>query len=167
MKIHVLTVSDRASAGQYDDLSGPHIEKVLVHHYPNVHVTRSVVPDEAGCILRAFEENADADFIITTGGTGISPRDITPDVTVRYCERLLPGVAEMLRTESLKQTPYAALSRGAAGVRGNTVIVNIPGSLKGALLCTRLLIPIIAHAPKMLRGEGHASYEPGMMGRGG
>ena len=166
MKAHVLTVSDRASTGGYEDLSGPHIVKVLLHHYPHLNVTRSVVPDEAEQIWRAFEAQADADFIITTGGTGISPRDITPDVTAQYCERLLPGVAEMLRTESLKQTPYAALSRAVAGVRGNTVIVNIPGSLKGALLCTRVLIPIIGHAPRMLRGEGHTSYEPGMMGLG-
>jgi molybdopterin adenylyltransferase len=166
MKVLILTVSDRASKGEYDDISGPHIEKVLVHHYPGLDVARFVVPDEAQDIRKAFEEHSDADFVITTGGTGISPRDVTPDVTAEYCERMLPGIAEILRSESYKQTPYAALSRGVAGIRGKTVIVNLPGSLKGALLCTRILVPLIGHAPKMIRGEGHESYEPGALGLG-
>jgi molybdopterin adenylyltransferase len=166
MKALILTVSERASRGEYEDLRGPHSEKVLVHHFPGLQVARFVVPDEGQSIRKAFEEHADADFIITTGGTGMSPRDVTPDVTAEFCERLLPGIAEMLRFESYKQTPYAALSRGVAGVRGNTIIVNLPGSLKGALLCTRLLVPLMSHGPKMLRGEEHESYEPGMLGLG-
>jgi molybdenum cofactor synthesis domain-containing protein len=164
MKALILTVSDRASKGEYEDTSGPHIEEILAHHYPSLEITRLVVADDEGQILKAFKEHADADFVITTGGTGISPRDITPDVTAKYCERLLPGVAETLRCESYKQTPYAMLSRAVAGIRGKTIIVNIPGSLKGALLCTRLLIPLISHGPKMIRGEGHGSDELGKLG---
>ncbi|MBD3390920.1 MAG: molybdenum cofactor biosynthesis protein [Chitinivibrionales bacterium] len=166
MKILVLTVSDSASRGARQDLAGPHIEKVLLHHFPEAAIARFVAADDAAEIRRAFDEHADAEFVFTTGGTGISPRDITPDVTAEYCERLIPGIPEMLRAESCKQTPYAALSRAVAGIHGTTIIVNLPGSLKGALLCTRLLIPIIGHAAKMLAGEGHESYEPGALGLG-
>ncbi len=155
MKIAVVTISDRAAKGEYEDLSGPEIERIILEYMPGATVNREIVPDEPDRIEAAFAAQADADFIVTTGGTGIGPRDITPEVTVGYCDRLLPGIAELLRSESYKETPQAMLSRGAAGVKDNTVIVNFPGSVKAVRLCTTLLVPVMEHAVEMLRGEGH------------
>ena len=155
MKVLVLTISDRASNGVYEDKSGPEIEKVLVNHLPEVKTERLIVSDDAENIEQAFESHLDMDVIITTGGTGIGPRDNTTDVTEKFCNRLIPGIAEFLRRESCKQTLNAVLSRGTAGVRGNTAIINLPGSVKGAAFCTELLIPILPHAIKMMHGGGH------------
>ena len=102
--------------------------------------------------------SAEVDYIITTRGTGISPRDITPEVTTEYCDRELPGIAEILRAESYLETRNAMLSRGFAGLKGNTFIINFPGSLKAVRLCTRVLIPIMDHSLKMLRGGDHSQH---------
>ena len=155
MNIRVITISDRASQGIYEDLSGPAIEKILLTQISGCTVSRRIVPDDRESVLRAFEEAADADVIITAGGTGLSARDITPEVTELYCDRLVPGIAEIIRSESFKETPNAMLSRGVAGMRGKTIIVNFPGSLKAGEFCTRLMAPILPHALKMARGEGH------------
>ena len=155
MKVLVLTISDRASQGVYEDESGPAIEKALTFTVPEAQVELCIVPDEKEKIIEAFQTHLDKDAIITTGGTGIGPRDITPDVTEEVCDKLVPGIAEYLRSESCTQTINAVLSRGTAGIKGNTVIVNLPGSVKGAQFCTKLLIPVIQHAMKMIRGEGH------------
>ncbi len=155
MTVAVITISDRASRGEYEDLSGPEIEKVLHQHLPGVVVQRHIVPDEPDEITAAFGRFAESDFIITTGGTGIGPRDVTPEVTAAYCDRLLPGIAETLRAESYRETPQAMLSRGMAGVRKETVIVNFPGSVKAVRLCAGLLVPVMEHAVKMLHGGGH------------
>ncbi len=155
MTIAVLTVSDRASRGIYADESGPEIERILREAFPAVQVLREIVPDEPERLHAALERHRAADFILTTGGTGISPRDLTPEVTAGWCDRLLPGIAEALRAESLRETPSAMLSRGVAGQKGNTIVVNFPGSLKAVRLCTRALLPVIEHALRMLRGEGH------------
>lgn len=155
MKVLVLTISDRASQGIYEDKSGPAIEKVLTEKLPESTIDRLIVPDEENAIKDAFGNNLDKDIIITTGGTGIGPRDITPDITEKFCDRLIPGIAEYLRRESYEQTINAVLSRGAAGVKDKTVIVNLPGSVKGATFCIELLIPILPHALKMMHGEGH------------
>ncbi len=155
MKVLVLTISDRASRGIYEDKSGPAIEEILVEKLQEVSVERLIVPDEEEAILNAFSIHNDKEVIITTGGTGIGPRDITPDVTKKYCDRLIPGIAEYLRSESIKQTINAVISRGIAGVKDTTIIINLPGSVKGAAFCTELLIPIVLHAVKMVRGEGH------------
>jgi len=151
----VITISDRASRGQYEDLSGPEIVSILREAFAGSEIRREVVPDEVQAINEAFERHTDADFILTTGGTGISSRDVTPEATLSYCERELPGIAEALRAESYRETPMAVLSRGVAGIRGNTIIVNFPGSVKAVRLCARVLIPIMEHALSMLRGEGH------------
>jgi len=153
--VAVITISDRASKGQYEDLSGPEIESVLRRQKPDVSVERCIVADEPREITAAFERFAQADFIITTGGTGIGPRDVTPEVTAAYCDRLLPGIAETLRAESYKETPQAMLSRGVAGMKKNTRIVNFPGSVKAVRLCSRVLVPVMEHAVDMLRGAGH------------
>jgi molybdopterin adenylyltransferase len=155
MRVLVLTISDRASKGLYEDLSGPAIERVLTERLGDVEIQRCIVPDERRAILQALNEAQSVDLVITTGGTGLSPRDITPEVTTEYCDRSVPGIAEILRAESYRQTPNAMLSRGVAGMRGNTLIVNLPGSVAAAEFCTNLLAPVLSHALRMARGEGH------------
>ena len=155
MRVAVITVSDRASRGEYADLSGPEIEKEVRARFPDAEVTRKVVADEPPDILGALESFAGADFILTTGGTGISPRDVTPEATMRFCQKELPGIAEALRAASLTETPSAMLSRGYAGLHGKTVVVNFPGSQKAVRLCMTVLGPVMEHAVRMLRGEGH------------
>jgi molybdopterin adenylyltransferase len=153
--VTVLTISDRASRGIYEDRSGPEIEAVLRAELPRAEIRRDIVPDEPAEIEAAFRRHADADFILTNGGTGIGPRDVTPEVTAAWCERLLPGIAEALRARSLTETPMAMLSRGTAGLKGRTIIVNFPGSVKAARLGAQTLAPVMEHALEMLRGEGH------------
>ena len=155
MKVCVLTVSDRAYRGEYEDLSGPAIEEILRKELAGAEIRRVVVPDEDAELTRALDDAGDCDFILTTGGTGLGPRDITPEVTARWCERALPGISEMLRAESYRETPQAMLSRGYAGVKGKTVAVNFPGSVKAVDLCTRVLLPVMEHAVAMLSGGGH------------
>ena len=155
MKAAVITISDRASKGIYEDLSGSEIERILNEIVPSFEVEKTIVPDEAAGILKALESFKGYDFILTTGGTGIGPRDITPNVTEEYCDRELPGISETLRAESLKETNSAMLSRGYSGMKDNTIIVNFPGSLKAVQLCARVVAPVMIHAVKMIKGEGH------------
>ena len=155
MKVAVITISDRASKGIYKDLSGPEIENLLITKIPSAKIERSIVPDEEEEILKALKSFKGYDFILTTGGTGIGPRDVTPNVTEKYCDRELPGISETLRAESLKETNSAMLSRGFSGMKDNTIIVNFPGSVKAVSLCTKVLAPVMVHAVKMIKGEGH------------
>ncbi|MDA3937893.1 MAG: MogA/MoaB family molybdenum cofactor biosynthesis protein [Spirochaetia bacterium] len=155
MKVAVITISDRASKGIYEDLSGSEIEKILNEIVPSCLIERKIVPDEKDDILKALKSFAGYDFILTTGGTGIGPRDVTPNVTEEYCDRELPGISETLRAESLKETNSAMLSRGYSGMKDNTVIVNFPGSVKAVRLCTKVIAPVMIHAVKMIKGEGH------------
>jgi molybdenum cofactor synthesis domain-containing protein len=153
--VTVLTISDRASRGIYEDRSGPEIEAVLRSRFPDAELYRETVPDEEPAIRAAFDRHADADFILTTGGTGIGPRDVTPEATAGWCERLLPGIAEALRAASLAETPMAMLSRAIAGLKGRTLVVNFPGSVKAARLGAETLAPLMEHALAMLAGGGH------------
>jgi molybdopterin adenylyltransferase len=155
MEILVLTISDRASKGIYEDLSGPAMENMLKTSLESCIVHRKIVPDETDQIIGAFTEYSLCDFIFTTGGTGISPRDVTPDATSEWCEKLVPGIGEYLRNESLKQTRNAVFSRAVAGIHGKTMVVNFPGSVKGAMFCLGLFIPMIPHSLRMITGEGH------------
>lgn len=165
MKIALITVSDRASAGIYEDLSGPAIEEALraalrpppgaESGAPDLDISREIVPDGEGPVLAALARHPDADWIITTGGTGPAPRDRTVEATMAFCDRAMPGIAEYLRSESLKETPHAVFSRGYAGMRGAQYVVNFPGSVKAARFCARILAPLLAHGVKMARGEGH------------
>ncbi len=155
MKILVVTISDRASRGEYEDLSGPAVKEILEASIEGADVEVVVVPDEEDSIAGALESGLGGAAIITTGGTGLGPRDITPEVTERFCDRCVPGISEMLRAESLKETRNAALSRGYAGMKGSTLVVNIPGSVRGASFCARLLAPLLIHAEGMISGEGH------------
>jgi len=153
--VAVITISDRASRGEYEDLSGPELQKEVLARFPTASVTRSVVPDEPEAILAELHARAAADFILTTGGTGLSPRDVTPEVTLRFCEKEIPGIAEAIRARSRSETTAAILSRGVAGLRGTTVVVNLPGSPRAARQCMEVLGPVMEHAVRMIRGEGH------------
>ena len=131
-KFGVLTASDRASAGDYEDLSGPAIEQFLSEAVTSPwEVVRCLVPDEQGLIEASLEELVDSEgcsVVVTTGGTGPAPRDVTPEATESVCERMLPGFGEQMRAISLRHVPTAVLSRQTAGIRGSCLILNLPGS---------------------------------------
>jgi molybdopterin adenylyltransferase len=155
VKLLVLTVSDRAYKKVYEDFSGPIVEEVIRGAFGKIDIDRLVVPDCKNKITEAFNKYRDCDVILTTGGTGISPRDVTPETTQEYCEKEIPGIVEILRYESFKETPHAMLSRAYAGIKGKTVLINLPGSTKGARFCSELLIPVLKHIPDMIKGKGH------------
>lgn len=155
MKVTIITISDRASKGLYEDLSGPVIEKIIKENIADAEISRMIVPDEKAEILEALQKAAASDFILTTGGTGLSARDVTPEICEEYCDKSLPGIAEILRSESYKETSHAMLSRGYAGIKDKTIIVNFPGSVKAVMLCTKILLPAMGHAIKMINNEGH------------
>jgi molybdopterin adenylyltransferase len=155
LKVAVITVSDRASRGEYPDASGPEIEKEVKNRFSDAAVSRRIVPDDPEGILAALRAADGVDFILTTGGTGISPRDVTPEATRRFIERELPGISESLRAQSYAETPAAVLSRGVAGLKGGTIVVNFPGSVRAVRLCMKVLGPVMEHALRMMRGEGH------------
>lgn len=155
MKIAVVTVSDSVFRGVREDRSGPAAAAVFAEAFPQADIHRETVPDEREALLEAFGRLAGRDWILTTGGTGPSPRDVTPETTRAFIDRELPGIAEYLRTESMKETPFAVFSRGIAGMKGRCLIVNVPGSEKAARLCARLLLPLLEHGRAMASGEGH------------
>ncbi len=155
MKIAVITISDRASKGIYEDKSGPEIVSILKETVPDSEINTAIIPDNRDEIVKAFERYKGWDFILTTGGTGIGPRDFTPDVTREYCDKDLPGISETIRALSYEETTSAMLSRGFSGMKGNTIIVNFPGSVKAVRLCTKTVAPVMHHAIKMILGQGH------------
>ncbi len=155
MRAGVLTISDKASKGERVDTSGAAIAELLGTIGASIERT-DVVPDEAPQIsdtLRSWADSGELDLIITTGGTGLSPRDVTPEATAEVIERPAPGLGELMRSEGLKHTPMAALSRGVAGVRGRCLIVNLPGSEKGVRQSLAAVIDILPHAVEILRGS--------------
>ncbi|WP_300369862.1 MogA/MoaB family molybdenum cofactor biosynthesis protein [Brachyspira sp.] len=158
MKILVITVSDRVSKGIYEDKSGAVIVKTLEDNLKDQieNIEKIIIPDEYDIILNAMKENKEKfDIIITTGGTGLSPRDVTPEATMEFCKKEVRGISDYLRQESIKDTMFAVLSRGYAGINNNVFVVNFPGSEKGAEYCTNLMIPLLGHIISMMRGEGH------------
>lgn len=155
MKVAVITVSDRASRSEYEDKSGPAILEIIKTELPDTELDYEVVPDGFASVLTALQRHADADWILTTGGTGPAPRDETPEATRAYIKKPLPGIAEYLRMKSLEETPFAVFSRGEAGMRDRQYVVNLPGSEKGARFCTRLLVPLLKHGVHMAEGGGH------------
>jgi len=149
----VLTISDSSSAGQRKDLSGPAIVQELeAAGFKVVH--SSVLPDEKDAIsARLIECSEVTRLVVTTGGTGIAARDVTPEATLAVCERVIDGIAERMRTEGAKKTPLAALSRGVCGVRGKSLLLNLPGSPTAAIESLQAVIAILPHALELLDGK--------------
>ena len=153
----VLTISTSCNMAEREDISGPLLEKLCREAGIEVLET-GIVPDEKTLIqesLLCFCEDPRVDLILTTGGTGPGPLDITPEVTASICDRIIPGIGELIRAEGGKKTRRAYLSRGIAGIRKNTLIINLPGSPKGVAESMDAVSPIIIHAIKMIEGEGH------------
>jgi molybdopterin adenylyltransferase len=149
----VVTVSDSCARGERVDISGPAVVEVLKRSGFKV-VAEKIVQDDSMQVQNALMQLAlEARFIVTTGGTGIAVRDVTPEATIAVCERLIDGVAERMRNEGLKNTTFAALSRGVCGVRGKTLILNVPGSPAGAVESLGAVIELIPHALDLLDGK--------------
>ncbi len=155
----IMTVSDRCFRGEREDQSGPQLAALLPQDEYAVFL-RVMVPDDEGEIAEHLEAMCDAgcDVVLTTGGTGFSPRDVTPEATVSVLDRNAPGISELLRAEGMRRMPLAALSRGIAGIHGRTLIVNLPGSPGAVREGMETLLPLLPHAVALLRGEsaGHA-----------
>ncbi len=159
----VLTSSDRGSRGEpgWRDLGGDAIVELMSRAGHRL-VGRKLLPDDAAQIADALSEwcdSADVDIVLTTGGTGLGPRDVTPEATGRVIDFDVPGIAEAIRAESLTKTPMAMLSRARAGVRGHTLIINLPGNPKGVRECLEVVLPVLAHAADILR-DRHSGPHP-------
>jgi len=149
----VLTVSDSCARGERNDASGPAVSRTLQEFHFAVVETR-VVADDHGAIQKAIVDLArKAKLVVTTGGTGISARDVTPEATRSVCGRMLDGVSERMRREGEKKTPFAALSRGLCGVCGNSLVLNLPGSPAGAVESLQSVIDVLPHAIQILAGK--------------
>jgi len=155
MRAGILTLSDKGARGERTDLSGPALTEWLRPHGVET-VLYEMIPDEAELISAKLCEWADSgtlDIILTTGGTGVSPRDVTPEATMKVLERVIPGLGELMRFRSLAKTPSAAISRAVAGIRGQTLIINLPGSPKGAVENLEAVWEAVPHAVAKIQGD--------------
>jgi molybdopterin adenylyltransferase len=157
MRVAILTISDSVSRGTHQDASGPALRERCAQLGWQV-VAEAILPDEPVAIrdrLVSLADSGATDLILTTGGTGIGPRDSTPEATAEACQKLLPGISELMREEGRKKTPRAVLSRAVAGVRGRVLIVNLPGSPRGALESLDAVADLLPHALHVLGGARH------------
>jgi molybdenum cofactor synthesis domain-containing protein len=155
INIGILTISDKGSKGQRQDISGDTIHYTIAALKSAI-VKYEIVPDEKDIIAATLCDWADSgkvDVILTTGGTGLSKRDVTPEATLEVIDREVPGIAEAMRAKSLEKTPMAMLSRAMAGQRANCLIINLPGSVKAVQECLEVVMPAIPHAVEIIKGE--------------
>jgi molybdopterin adenylyltransferase len=155
LKLGILTISDKASQGQRPDKSGPLLRDSLAATDCEV-VKYEVIPDERDTIAQKLSQWADegtVDIIMTTGGTGLAPRDVTPEATLSVVDKEVPGLAEMMRVKSFAITPNAMLSRAAAGMRKECLIINLPGSPKAVAECLEVIMPVLPHAVDVIKGR--------------
>ena len=153
IKVAILTLSDKGSKGERDDKSGPAIEKIIRKIDASV-VSYEIIPDDKSKIKRKLISLCKkADLILTTGGTGVSPRDVTPDATREVIDYEIPGMAEAMRMKGLKKTPFAMISRAVAGVKGKTLIINLPGSPKAVKENLSVILPVLSHTIEKLHGS--------------
>jgi molybdopterin adenylyltransferase len=153
--VGILTISDKGSRGERQDKSGEAIHEILSSMDVRI-VNYDIVPDEKELIVEKlvkWVDEDDLDVLLTTGGTGLTPRDVTPEATLAVVDRIVPGFAEAMRLESLKKTPMAMLSRAVAGTRGKCLIINLPGSTKAVRECLEVILPALPHAVETLRGQ--------------
>ena len=153
----ILTISDSCARAKRADLSGQIIKDMLPEDKFEV-CEKTIVPDDYETItktLRRFSDEQKAQVVLTTGGTGLGLRDVTPEATTAVCDRRVPGIAEILRSESYKKTPNAVLSRGVSAMRDNMLIINLPGSPKAVRECMEIILEVLPHALDMMRGGGH------------
>jgi molybdenum cofactor synthesis domain-containing protein len=149
----VVTISDSCSRGEREDLSGPAVARALQNH-GFVVAASAAVPDDRAQIQNILVQLVrEVRVVVTTGGTGIAPRDVTPEATIAVCERILDGIGEMMRRDGAKKTPFAALSRGVSGTRGAALILNLPGSPSGAVESFEAVAHLIPHAIELLSGK--------------
>jgi molybdopterin adenylyltransferase len=154
-KVGILTISDKGSRRERQDRSGEAIHEILSSIDARI-VNYDIVPDEKELIIEKlvkWVDEDDLDVLITTGGTGLTPRDVTPEATLAVVDRIVPGFAEAMRAESLKKTPMAMLSRAVAGTRGKCLIINLPGSTKAVRECLEVILPAMPHAVETLKGQ--------------
>jgi len=157
MRVSVLTISDSVAAGKAEDASGPAVISRCRDLGWKI-VSSAVRPDDRAAIeafLKEAADSNDADVILTTGGTGLGPRDITPEATAAVVERVIPGFSEQMRAAGAEKTPRAILSRGAAGIRGKAIIINLPGSPKGAVESLDVIADLLPHAVSIIHGARH------------
>jgi len=155
IRVAILTISDKGYSGERPDQSGEVIKEMISSaNYQLVHY--QILPDEKemiSCSLRDIADQAKADLILTSGGTGLSPRDVTPEATLAVIDREVPGMAEAMRHESMKKTPHGMLSRAVVGIRKNTLIINLPGSPRAAQETLAAVLPALPHAIEKLQGD--------------
>jgi len=158
IRFGLLTLSDRSSKGEREDSSGPALAHLIQSQGWSV-AKQQILPDEESAIrtvLTEWSDGGEVDVILTTGGTGFAPRDVTPEATKSIIQKEAPGLAETMRAESLKKTPHAMLSRAVAGIRGKTLIVNLPGSPKGAVENLQIILSVLPHAVQLLKDDPEA-----------
>jgi molybdenum cofactor synthesis domain-containing protein len=161
-KAAIITVSDRGAKGEREDRSGPSIKSMIEDLYEVEEMI--IVPDEEETISKTIERLVDEnkiDLVITTGGTGVSPRDVTPEATKKVIEKEIPGFSEIMRIESYKITPHGIISRGVCGIRGKSVIINLPGSPNAATQCLSYVLPALPHALSKVKGSTEECGTPG------